>query len=251
MTSSGESNVKAESGIRGLLFVVLTTGALVGIGCADRTNEADEVETAARSAPEDATDEGIAAVPGTEVTGETGTGMESGVAGDTGGGAPAPEMEETQPLADAEISATALAINSGEISLGELAVEKATDPQVKTFARKMIEDHTAMTQQVRGPAGEESVSPDPNTLGGRVTADAQNTTENLRAKSGAEFDRAYIESQVTMHQQALQTVDRLIQEARDPQLKSALEAARPKVQSHLEQAQQIQAQLQGSGEVQG
>ena len=46
--------------------------------------------------------------------------------------------------------------NQAEIALARIAQERATDPEVKQFARKMIQDHTAFSQKLqtaRGTAG--------------------------------------------------------------------------------------------------
>jgi predicted outer membrane protein len=60
------------------------------------------------------------------------------------------------------------------------------------------------------------------------------------------FDRAYIAQQVVAHARTLQLVDAAIQRGQQAELKTMLETqVRPRVQAHLEQAQQIQQRIGG------
>ena len=74
--------------------------------------------------------------------------------------------------------------------------------------------------------------------------DAQAKMENLKSQKGADFDKAYIASQVEMHQTVLNDLQNtLIPAAKDPQLKTFLETTKTHVQQHLEKAQKLQASM--------
>lgn len=87
-----------------------------------------------------------------------------------------------------------------------------------------------------------------NELIQRLQHEADSTQSELGKLSGAEFDRAYIEHQVSAHQEALEMIDRqLMPAAQDPQLRQTLEKAQREVEAHLEEARQIQQRLGSSG----
>ena len=71
----------------------------------------------------------------------------------------------------------------------------------------------------------------------------QQTMEQLRKKSGQDFDRAYMAYQVEMHQQALKLVEDTADSSDDSRLKQHLIQERPELQSHLSAAQNLQRQL--------
>ena len=63
--------------------------------------------------------------------------------------------------------------------------------------------------------------------------------------SGTEFDKAYVDGQVTDHEKVLQSVDTmLLPNAKDPGLKQLIEKARPSVKMHLEHAKILQASME-------
>jgi predicted outer membrane protein len=69
-------------------------------------------------------------------------------------------------------------------------------------------------------------------------------TMGATAGSATAFDRAYIAHQVMAHARTLQLVDAAAQRTQQAELRTLLETqARPKVQEHLQQAQQIQQRI--------
>jgi putative membrane protein len=65
----------------------------------------------------------------------------------------------------------------------------------------------------------------------------------LRAKSGADFDRAYIEHEIDMHQKVLDQVQKAVKEADRTDLRYLLEKTRPDLEDHLKEAQDIRKRL--------
>jgi predicted outer membrane protein len=81
---------------------------------------------------------------------------------------------------------------------------------------------------------------------GAAGAMAGHAGHDMSAMGGSPnaFDRAYIAQQVTAHARTLQLVDAAIQRGQQAELRTMLETqVRPRVQAHLEQAQQIQQRL--------
>lgn len=143
---------------------------------------------------------------------------------------------------DGEILAIAQAANTAEIDAGKLAKSHAQNPQVKQFAQQMIKDHSAMNAELAKNLDLKLMDNDESQ---GIRQDALDSLEKLKSMRGADFDKAYIDKQVMMHEEVVAMMqDKLIPNAQNPQLKAALDKAAPKVQSHLKMARQIQSSMQ-------
>ncbi len=145
---------------------------------------------------------------------------------------------------DPEIAHIVVTANTIDIDAGRLAGDKATNEQVKQFAQRMITDHTAVNEQASALAQRLNVTPADNATSQSLKTSADQAMQSLQGKSGAEFDRAYIDHEVTYHQQVLDAIDNtLIPSAQNAELKALLEQTRPAIAAHLEMARQIQTSL--------
>ena len=81
-----------------------------------------------------------------------------------------------------------------------------------------------------------------------LSSQTRQTTATLRDKTGKDFDRAYLQSQIEQHQKVLDTIDRqLMPNAKNPQLRSHLQSMRPTIEQHLQTAKEAQQALNTSG----
>ena len=68
--------------------------------------------------------------------------------------------------------------------------------------------------------------------------------KKLEGLSGAAFDKAYVDNEVSYHEAVMGVVDNtLIPNTKNAELKSLLESARPIFVSHLNHAKEVQASL--------
>lgn len=163
--------------------------------------------------------------------------------GDTDALSAAASPEPGAPLSDAQIAAVTDAVNTAEIEQAQLAQSKSTNPQVQSFAGMMIAHHGQAKRKQTTLGIAEAESP----LSLKLAAQTHTTVEQLKQKSGSEFDRAYLEAQVDAHQQVLDTIDQqLLPSAQNPQLKAYLEELRPQVAEHLQQARSAKDTLAAS-----
>lgn len=141
-------------------------------------------------------------------------------------------------MTDAEILGVLSEVNHGEVSAAKLAAERSSTPGVDEFAQHMIHAHSEAQGKVLAV---DSLEPD--TSGGlsrSLQQQAEGELAKLQGLQGAEFDRAYADSQAKMHQQVLDTIDsKLLPQATKPEVKTLLETLRPQVAEHLAQAQQL------------
>ncbi len=145
---------------------------------------------------------------------------------------------------DPQIAAIAVAANNVDIAAGQLAVEKGSDAEVKSFGQQMVTDHSAVNAQATELVTRLGVTPEENPTSQQLTADGEATRQRLSGLSGAEFDRAYIDNEVTYHQTVLDAIDQtLIPSADNAELRGLLEQVRPAIAAHLDHARQIQTRL--------
>lgn len=173
---------------------------------------------------------------------------ENGVPQDTAAMAPAGDTAAAPAAAvptDPQIAHIAVKSNDIDIDRGKDAEGKATNAEVKAFAKKMIDEHGAVNKQAADLAGKLNLTPEDNPTSQQMQTQADQVKSELSSKSGAEYDKAYIASEVAFHQQVLDALDNvLIPNAQNAELKALLEKVRPVVDGHLKMAQQIQAKLQ-------
>jgi len=164
--------------------------------------------------------------------------------------APAP-AEAAAPAAgavtDPQIAAIVVAANAADSASGTLAVGKATNANVKAFAQQMITDHAGVNQQAVQLVTRLGVTPEDNPTAQGLTTGNQEARTKLEGLSGAEFDRAYIDNEVTYHETVLGAIDQtLIPSAQNADLKALLEQVRPAIAAHLDHAKRLQTELAGS-----
>ena len=145
-------------------------------------------------------------------------------------------------LSDAEIVQVLHVANMGEIKAAKAAQSKAKSPQVKEFAAQMIKDHTAMDRKVKSLEQKQGLKPADSALSNGLKAKANTAIAALKATSGEAFDEGYIASQVSMHGDVQEAIrDSLMPSVKNAELKALLEEAKPDIDKHLQQAQQLQA----------
>jgi putative membrane protein len=139
----------------------------------------------------------------------------------------------------------ATAANEGEVQLGRLGEKKATNPQVKAFARQMVTDHSAMLAGTKKLGAQTKTTPD-TTMGDvhDLMGHSRDELNELNTKAaGADWDKNYMDKMVDDHKAVLDKLQDAAKNATDPNAKKALEDAVGKVQTHLTKAQDIRTKL--------
>jgi putative membrane protein len=125
-----------------------------------------------------------------------------------------------------------------EIESSQLALERARSEQVRDFAQMMISDHTNVRAEMRMLTAQKDVEL-PKQMGKKNQA----IVEELRQTSGRDFDRAYMQAQVTAHQEAINRYQAAAHNADDRDLKRLAQNTLPTLREHLRMAQRIVDQL--------
>ncbi|MDB5036727.1 MAG: hypothetical protein JWQ35_255 [Bacteriovoracaceae bacterium] len=135
-------------------------------------------------------------------------------------------------------------INNGEISLADLANHNSQNKDVKDFAKEMIRDHKKSNDKIQDLIKKDSITLQKSDTSNNLEKTANEKKMELKVLSGKTFDKAYISSQITMHQQALNLLDtKLIPSATTKDVKDLLSDARKTVSAHLGHATTISTYL--------
>ena len=170
-------------------------------------------------------------------------GSTTGSMGSTGMGSETASTETT-PLTDDQIAKITSTVSEGEVEQAKVARQKAKDQRVKTFARHMIDQHTQAKQKTDKLAKKAEMKPADSTVSTDLDTRATQTLEQLKTAQATDFDKTYIEAQVTQHQEVLDLLNsKLIPAAQNADLKAQLEEQRTMVEEHLTQARQISESL--------
>ena len=168
---------------------------------------------------------------------------------DTGIGAKPSNPAAPSGLSDANIAAIVVAANDADVSNGKQAEGKSKDADVKMFAKQMVTDHTASNDKAKALAKKLNLTPEDDDTSRQIKAQQDSIRSSIKSLAGGNFNKAYVDNEVTYHQTVLDALDKtLIPNAQNPELKQLLNDTRPVVAEHLQHAKQIQAKLGGTAE---
>lgn len=154
----------------------------------------------------------------------------------------AQKMMPGSTMSNPEILGVLNTINRSEIDAGQLAKQKASTQEVRAFASRMQNEHQMMMQNINQLAQRMNMQPQKPALASTLEKTHQETMEELRNKSGSDFDKAYIEYQVKMHEQSVDLVKNAADSVDNPNLKLHLRQTVPDLQNHLASAQSVERQ---------
>ncbi|HET6878941.1 MAG TPA: DUF4142 domain-containing protein [Pirellulales bacterium] len=150
--------------------------------------------------------------------------------------------------ADRELASWLLVDNRGEIQLAHLAAERASCDDVKQLAKKLIDDHAKMVEELQQFAGQGRNSSQSGglnlvrlkqQLGQQCVASAE---QELESKDGDEFDKCFIGLQIAKHMEMLDTL-KVFSRYASPELDELIEEAEQTTKDHLKHAKQLIKQL--------
>ena len=120
-----------------------------------------------------------------------------------------------------------------EINYAKLALEKSKDDNVRRFAQQMITDHEKLIADMKPFCVKYHVTPS----GTPIMDHAK--YEELKMKSGTDFDRAYVEAMVKDHNDDLQKFINEENSTADPDLKATVAKGEAVVKEHTKMIDDI------------
>lgn len=134
--------------------------------------------------------------------------------------------------------------NIAEINAGKLAEQKTSNDQVKSFAKKMVDDHTKALDDLKQLAMTKGV-----TLPTEPDRQQQAMENKLSALSGEQFDKQYVDqSGSRAHKETHRLLQRVNSRASDADLKSYASKTMATVESHQQLAKETSKNLQSTSE---
>ncbi len=123
----------------------------------------------------------------------------------------------------------------GELDAAQMALKKSQNDQVKQFAQKMVDDHTAMLNDLHQVEQGQ-------TLKYQDTASpaAKRMAAKLRLLKGAAFDKAYVDGMVKDHEGDVQDFTKEVETGKNDAIKGAAEKSLPTIKEHLQMVQGLQ-----------
>lgn len=203
--------------INGILLTMAS--ALIFTACGnDRSTSTDSTNTSTMS-----TDTGTGNMGTGNMAGDTamgGTGM-------TGSTTTGPDLSGTQGLTN--FTTTAASGGMMEVEAAQVAQKSGSSKEVKDLATTILNDHNKANAELKRIAQGKNI-----TVPTSMMPEHQSHLDMLRAKTGAEFDRAYLEMMDQDHAKDIEMFRQASTTLTDAELKAFATKTLPVLQKHHE-----------------
>lgn len=136
---------------------------------------------------------------------------------------------------DADFMKQAAQNGSAEIEASKLALQKAQRPEVKSFAEKMVADHTKTSDELKQLAASKKV-----TLPDGPSMKQKAELKMISAGDDAKFDERYTKSfGVKAHEETVKLFEEAAKDASDTEVKAFAQKTLPALNHHLEMARSL------------
>lgn len=145
------------------------------------------------------------------------------------------KFDDTNKEDDTDFAVDAADGGMLEVELGRLAQQKATSADVKKFAQMMVDDHSKANDELKALAAQKNIS-----LPASLSEEKQKKLNDLNEKSGADFDKDYIDFMVEDHEDDVEAFEKQAENGKDAELKSWAAGKVTTLRHHLEMAKTTQ-----------
>jgi putative membrane protein len=125
--------------------------------------------------------------------------------------------------------------NLAEIQLGKMALEKTSNPQVKQFAQKIVDDHTNLDSQAKPVAQELGITPPT-----QVSTKDQMLMTKLQGLTGTQFDKEYVKAMVADHKEDDKEFKKEETSGKNQSVKDLATQGEPIIAQHLQMAENLE-----------
>ena len=152
--------------------------------------------------------------------------------GNTGG------TSSTASPADKEFVSNAGMAGLAEVQMGNLALEKAGNADVKAFAQRMVTDHTKANEELQQLTATKGLA-----LPAQLDGEHKAGLDHLNTLTGSAFDKAYMEHMVADHGKAVTLFETAANTAGDADIKAFAAKTLPTLKEHATLAGQVAAKV--------
>jgi putative membrane protein len=144
------------------------------------------------------------------------------------------KMSDTSSMKNTDLSAadrqfilTAASSGNFEVLSSELALTKPVDAKTRTFAQRMVTDHTKVNSELMTLAGRKGV-----TVPTKLMAKHEQMLDELRKTSDDGFQKKYHDAQMAGHDEAIALFEKTSKDANDPDIKAFATKNLPALKEH-------------------
>jgi putative membrane protein len=140
-----------------------------------------------------------------------------------------------KPVTPQSFASQAAIIGKAEIELGQLAMKNTQDESVRTYAERMVKDHSAADKKLKAIAAKENLQ-----LPQSLDPEHEALKSQLQSLKGEDFDRAYAKAMASGHDKAVALFESASQQAQMPDdLKQFAASTLPTLEQHKEMAHSL------------
>jgi putative membrane protein len=148
----------------------------------------------------------------------------------------APAFSQTKAPSTQEFATKVAISDMMEIEAAKLALSNDSDSDTKPFAERMVKDHEHTSMELKELVDSRRIHV---TLPTALDPEHQTELDELKNKSGKDFDRAYDPMQVKAHEQAVQLFEAYARGGENPHLKAWAAKTLPHLKQHLDMAKKL------------
>jgi putative membrane protein len=126
-------------------------------------------------------------------------------------------------------------IGKAEIELGQLALKNTQDNEVRTYAERMVKDHSAADKKLKAIAAKENLQ-----LPQSLDKEHESLKTKLQGLKGKDFDREYVSAMAKGHDKAVALFESASQQPQmSGELKQFAASTLPTLEEHKEMAHSL------------
>lgn len=147
-------------------------------------------------------------------------------------------MGPTTSSADLQFAKQALQNGMFEVESGEMAGQRAANPQVRDFGRRMMREQARLDRTLRWIAAKDAFQVPTD-----IDAQQQSAIDKLEATAGLAFDRTYLRNEAGIERREAAAFEREMKSGTNPDLRNFARDAARLLQRNALLAQQMENRL--------
>jgi putative membrane protein len=143
--------------------------------------------------------------------------------------------EKRNAVTDQEFVTEAATGGMAEVKLGQLAQERAGNPEVKKFGEKLAEDHTMANKELMALLRKKGMAMPTKELPQKM----QDTYNRLSRLKGEEFDRVYLKDMLQDHRHDIALFESISKTGKDADIRAFAMKTLPTLREHYQKAREL------------
>ena len=125
-----------------------------------------------------------------------------------------------------------------EVEMSRVAVDRASNPRVKSFAKMMVSEHDVINKELKDLAEKKNV-----TLPAFLDSAQQKDINELKRKTGRDFDRKYMDRMKDDHEREIRKFEDASENHKNSDVQVFAAKTLPKLRAHLDSVKMVRNSL--------